>query len=172
MAFLEMLDFKKIRRGLVCLAFILICLGLQNMLLARVSLWGVHALFLPSAALALGFFLGGVHGAAYGLVLGWLADLSSLDSTVTYMVLYAFLGFIGGFLTEFVINRRFFSYMLLSAAALFATAFCQALPLWAFRSTPLGALLPTMLLQTLLSLPFAAAVYFAAKAIAAKRREN
>ena len=172
MPFLELLNMKKIRKALIYLALIFVSLGLQNMLLGRIALWGVHAFIMPAVVVAIGVFEGGVWGAALGLVAGWLTDMTLLDSTATYMVLCAILGFGGGFLTEFFINRRFFSYMLLALAAELIAGCCQVVPLWIFRSTPLGALLPTLLLQTLWSLPFAAAAYFAVKAIAVKRKED
>ena len=172
MEFLELLNMKKIRKGAVYLLCVIVTLSLQNMLLARISFWGVHAIIMPALVVAIGIFEGGVWGAAFGLVAGGLCDMTTLDSTATYMVLYAILGFGGGFLTEFLINRRFFSYMVLTLAALLITGGCQIVPLWIFRSTPLVGLLPTMLLQTVCSLPFAAGIYFAVKAIAVKRKEQ
>ncbi len=172
MEFLELLNMKKIRKAAVYLVCVIVTMSVQNMLLGRLSFWGVHALIMPALVVAIGIFEGGVWGAAFGLVTGWLCDMTSLDSTATYMVLYAILGFGGGFLTEFLINRRFFSYMLLALAAGLITGACQIVPLWIFRSTPLISLLPTMLLQNLWSLPFAAGIYFAVKAIAVKRKEE
>lgn len=168
----ELIDMKKIRKALVYLLCVIVTLGVQNMLLSRLSFWGVHALVMPSLVVAIGAFEGGLWGAAFGLVTGLMCDMSTLDSTATYMVLYALLGFAAGFLTEFFINRRFFSYMLLTLAAGLITAMCQIIPLWIFHSTPLGTLLPTLLLQNIWSLPFAVPVYYAIKSISAKRREK
>ena len=172
MEFIELLNMKKIRKAGIYLLCVIVVLGLQNMLLARISFWGVRALMLPALVVAIGIFEGAVWGTVFGLILGWLSDMSFLDSTATYMVLYAVLGFGSGFLTEFFINRRFFSYMLLTLAAGLITAGCQIVPLWIFHSTPLGGLLPTALLQNFWSLFFAVPVYFAVKAIAQRRKEQ
>lgn len=171
MAFLELLDIKKIRKGLIYLLCVIVSIGLQNLLFARVSFWGVHVMFVPVIVVAIGIFEGGVWGAVFGLICGWLLDMTMLSSTATFLVLFALLGFGAGFLTEFVINRRFFSAMLLSLLALGITAACQIVPLWAFHSTPLGDVLPTAGLQTAVSLPFAVPAYFAVKAISARRKE-
>lgn len=172
MAFLELLDIKKIRKALIYLLCVIVTISLQNMLFSRVEIAGAKPLFVPVIVVAIGIFEGGFWGGMFGLVTGWLFDMTLLDNTVLFMLLFTFLGFASGFLTRFVINRRFFSAMLLSALALFATGVCQIVPLWIFSSTPLGDLMPTLLLQTLWSVPFAAPAYFAVKTISERRREN
>ncbi len=172
MAFLELIDFKKIRKALWYLLCVIITISLQNLLFSRVAIFGVHALFVPVIVIAIGIFEGAVWGAALGLVAGYFCDLTMLESTALFMVLFAVLGFAAGFLTEFLINRRFFSFFVLAIAALLVTAICQIVPLWIFRSTPFLDLLPTVLLQVLWSAPFAVPAYFAVKAISIKRKEE
>ena len=172
MAFLELIDFKKIRKALWYLLCVIITISLQNLLFSRVAIFGVHALFVPVIVIAIGIFEGAVWGAALGLVTGYFCDMTMLESTALFMVLFAVLGFAAGFLTEFLINRRFFSFFVLAIAALLVTAICQIVPLWIFRSTPFLDLLPTVLLQVLWSAPFAVPAYFAVKAISIKRKEE
>ena len=168
----ELIDFKKIRKGLWYTLSVIVTISLQNLLFSRIAIFGVKPYFVPCLVIAIAVFEGGVWGALMGLITGYFCDISLVDNTVLFMVLFAAMGFMAGFLTEFLINRRFFSYMVLTLAALLITGFCQIVPLWIFRSTPLVSLLPTMLMQTLWSLPFAVGIYFAIKAIAVKRKEQ
>jgi len=172
MIFLELIDFKKVRRALWYILCIIVTVALQNLLFGRVVIFGVHPFFVPVIIIAIGVYEGAVWGAAMGLIAGYACDLTMLDSTVLYMVLFAALGFAAGFLTEFIINRRFFSCFVLCLLALLAAGICQIVPLWIFKSTPLGALLPTLLLQVLLGCPFSVPAYFAVKAICTRRRED
>ena len=172
MIFLELIDFKKVRKALWYILCVIISISLQNLLFARVEIFGAKAFFVPVIVIAIGVFEGAVWGASLGILAGYLCDLTVLDSTVMYLVLFAAMGFAAGFLTEFVINRRFFSCFVLSLSALIITAFCQIIPLWVFKSTPLGSIMPTFLLQILWSCPFTLPAYFAVKAINAKKREE
>ena len=169
MAFLELIDFKKIRKALWYILCVIVTISLQNLLFSRVEILGVRAFFVPVIVIAIGVFEGAIWGAALGLLTGWFCDMNMLDSTATFLVLYAALGFASGFLTEFLINRRFFSYFVLAFAGLLITAVCQIVPLWIFKSTPLGDLLPTLLLQLAWSLPFSVPAYFAVKAVSIKK---
>ena len=172
MAFLELIDFKKVRKALWYLLCVAITISLQNLLFSQVEILGVHAFFVPVIVVAIGVFEGAVWGAALGLVAGYFCDITMMESTVLFMVLFAAIGFAAGFLTEFLINRRFFSCFVLCTAALFATAICQIVPLWIFQSTPLGSLLPTLFLQILWSLPFSVPAYLAVKAVSIRRKEE
>ncbi len=172
MAFLELIDFKKIRKALWYILCVIVTVSLQNLLFSRVEILGVKAFFVPVIVIAIGVYEGAVWGAALGLITGWVCDITMLDSTATFLVLFAALGFAAGFLTEFIINRRFFSYFVLSVAALAVTVLCQIVPLWIFKGNPLGSILPTALLQILWSLPFTLPAYFAVKAISIRRKEE
>lgn len=141
-------------------------LVLQNMIVSHFPLFGAKALFVPALVVAIGMFEGGIWGGIIGLLAGLLSDSAFSASTVTFTIVFPVLGFFAGMLAEFVINRRFYSYMLLSLAALGVTALCQIFPLFAFNGAALGDLLKTAAIQTLWSLPFAAPLYPAAKKIA------
>lgn len=168
MAFLDLIDLKKIRRALLYALCVIVTLGLQNMLFCQVELLGVHALFVPVIVVAIGLFEGGVWGCLFGLAAGYFCDMSFSANTALFLVLFAVLGFLSGLLAQFFINRRFYSYMIVAVLALFITPICQIVPLWLFFGTPLGELMPTVCLQTLWSVPFAVPAYFAVKAIAEK----
>lgn len=171
MAFLDLIDLKKIRRALLYALCVIVTLGLQDAVFSRVELLGVRAMFVPVIVVAIGLYEGGVWGCMFGLLTGYLCDMSFSANTALFLVLFAVFGFLAGFLAEFLVNRRFMSYFILAAAALFITPVCQIVPLWIFDGTPLGKLLPTVCLQALWSLPFTVPAYFAARAIAARERE-
>jgi hypothetical protein len=84
-------------------------------------------------------------------------------------LLYPALGFFSGLLGKFLVNKRFFSYLILSAAALALTAACQMFRLLVFDGAPGMALLRTAGLQVLWSLPFSVPAYFACKALSGRR---
>jgi len=168
----ELIDFKKIRKGLWYTLSVIVTISLQNLLFSRIAIFGVKPYFVPCLVIAIAVFEGGVWGALMGLITGYFCDISLVDNTVLFMVLFAAMGFMAGFLTEFLINRRFFSFLVLAFAALFITAVCQIVPLWIFLATPLGQLLPTFILQLLWSLPFSVPAYFAVKAVSIRRKEE
>ena len=168
MAFLELIDFKKIRKALWYILCVIVTLSLQNLLFSQVEIFGTRAFFAVVIVVAIGVFEGAIWGATLGLITGYFCDISMLESTATFAVLFAIVGFAAGFLAEFVINRRFFSYFVLALVALIAATLCQIVPLWIFKSTALGSLLPTALLQIVWSAPFSVPAYFAVKAISTK----
>ena len=136
------------------------------MVFSQIELLGVHALFVPAIVVAIGMYEGGVWGALFGLLAGYICDMSFSANTALFLVLFAVFGFLSGLLADFFVNCRFYSFMIIAALALLITPVCQIIPLWIYDGTPLGALLPTAALQTLWSIPLAAPAYFAVKAIA------
>ena len=165
MTFLDLIDLGRLRKIILYLFVILGGLWLQTGFFSRIAPLGVKPFFLPVIAVAIGLWEGGVWGGILGMLTGLMCDLNLIESTVTYLVLFALFGFAAGLLGQFFINRRFFAAMLISAAALAVTIACQIVPLWIFRSVSIWALFPVMLLQFLWSLPFAMPAYFAAKKI-------
>ena len=105
-----------------------------------------------------------------GLAAGLGCLLSMAGSPVLFLVLLPALGFLAGLLADFLINRRFLSYLLLAALALLLTAVLQALPLWLFRGADPGGLMTVALLQALWALPLAVPCYFLAKGLSARER--
>ena len=168
--FLDLINLDKIRRAVLYLLCVIISLWLQTMVFSRVAPLGVKPFFLPVVIVAIGLWESGVWGAVLGLLTGIYTDMVMAESTVTFLVLFSFYGFASGVLGEFVINRRFVSYMILAALALLFTAACQIVPLWIFRGTALEILLPVALLQAAWGFPLAVPAYFAAKAISGRRR--
>ena len=106
----------------------------------------------------------GVVIAAFGLIAGFLADIS-YDNVALLTVLFPILGFFAGVLTRWYVNASFFAYMCMCFAAFAATAVMQLLQPLYLGSALLPMLMPA-LVQVLWSLPAAAALYFPARAIA------
>jgi hypothetical protein len=161
----DFIDLGKLRRGILYAALLLLFLGFQDLLFSHVTVLGVRSMFVPALVVAVGLFEGGVWGGVFGLFAGLLGDWSFAENTVLFTVLYPVLGFFSGMLAQFVVNRRFFSYFLLSLAALALTAFCQMFRLLFVSGAHYTALLQTAGLQTLWSLPFTVPAYLACKTL-------
>ena len=166
MIFLDLIDLAKIRRAILYLFLIVGALWLQLGFFSRIAPLGVRPFFLPAVAVAIGLWEGGVWGAAFGMLTGFLCDQVMIESTVTYLILFSLLGFAAGVLGQFFINRRFLACFLASAAALAIFAGVEVVPVWIFKGAALGDVLPVAELQILWSLPFIIPCYFGAKAIA------
>lgn len=164
---LDLFNFSKLRRALVYAVYLLLALLLQGVFGSRITLFGVHALFLPAAVVAVGMLENGVWGGLFGLVLGILADAGFVENTVLFTILFALIGFFSGFAAAFLVNRRFFSYLAVSLAALLLTALCQMIGVWASDGVSWCAL-GTVALQALWSMPMAAVLYFPARFIAGR----
>ena len=73
------------------------------------------------------------------------------------------MGFVSGFLGDFFLNKRLFTYCIMGAAALFIAAFAQMFSLLFYKGQSSAALWVTALLQTLWSLPFLFPSYYLCK---------
>ena len=138
--------------------FLFLSLLAQTMVLNRFRILGVCPLVLPAVAVAVGMFEGATWGAVFSLVMGIFADMAFVENTVTFTVLFPTLAFVSGFVSQFFINRRFFAFMGVALAALLATGLVQMLRTAAMDVFSLS-MIPTVLLQTLWSLPFAVLAY-------------
>ncbi len=172
MAFFELINLRKARKAILYLVCIVIAIWLQTMVFSRVVLLGAKPFFLPVVIVAIGLFEGGLWGGMLGLAAGLGCTLSMAGSPVLFLVLLPAFGFFSGLLADFLINRRFVSYLLLAAAALLVTALLQALPLWIFRGADPSPLFTVALLQALWAFPFAVPAYFAAKLLAGRDRDR
>jgi len=162
---LDLINLRKIKRAVLYLAVVLVVLGLQNLLFARIRPLGVAAMFVPAVVVAIGMFEGGLWGAMFGLVTGVLCGMRYSGSLILFAVLFAAFGFFAGLLSKYFVNKRFFSYYALCAAAFIVTAFCQMFRLLFLTDAALLPLLRTGLLQVLWSLVFPVLIYFPVKNI-------
>ena len=172
MAIFELINLRKARKAIVYLLLIVVTVWLQTMVFSRLTLLGVKPFFVPALIVAIGLFEGGVWGGMLGLAAGIGCTLSMVGSPVLFLVLLPVFGFLSGLLADFLINRRFVSYLLLGALALLLTAVLQALPLLLFRGADARMLARVAGLQAVWSLPFLIPAYFAAKLLAVRERDR
>ena len=145
--------------GLYLLAFLL----LQNVIFSHIAPLGVRAMFMPALVVAVALFEGGRTGGLFGLAAGIVCDLFFSSQTVLFTVLFPVMGFAVGFLVDFFLNRRFFAYAVMAAAALFVSAAAQMFGLLVYKGQNSFALWWTAILQTLWSLPFIFPAYYICK---------
>lgn len=176
--FLDLINWEKLKRGVLYGVYLLIVLGVQHLLLAHVAVLDVRAMILPVAVVAVGLFEGGMWGGVFGLFAGLFGDMIFAENTVIFTVLFPVAGFFSGMLAEFVMNKSFMPYFFLSLAALILTAAVQMLRVALIGNLELTAiftaqsflpLLKTAGLQVLWSLPFSVPLYFPCRALGRRR---
>ena len=59
----DLVNFQKIKRALLYALYMSLVLLVQDALFSNISIFGVRAMFVPAAAVAVGMFEGGVWGA-------------------------------------------------------------------------------------------------------------
>lgn len=154
----DLINFAKIRRAAAYAVYILVVLLFQNLFFSELRILGVRAMFVPAAIVAVGMYEGAVWGCMFGLFTGVLCDMS-FGSTVTFTALLPVAGFFSGMLFERTVNRSFFAYMCMSAAAVLLVGFGQMFGLLILMGQSPAALLRTLLLQTLWAVLPAAVIY-------------
>lgn len=156
---------NRIRRGVLFFLVLMLFLLMQDVVLSHIALLGVRAMFLPALVVAVGHFEGGWRGGLFGLLAGVFQDLSGTEISLFFTLLYPLMGFVAGFLTEFLLNRHFYVYCLFAVSALFLVAFFQMFPLLLSHGENAGALWKTCILQTLWSIPYLLPAYYAVNAL-------
>lgn len=149
----------KIKRLLKYALYLFLALVVQDMLFTQVRIFGICPMVLPAVAVAVGMFEGASFGAIFALVMGIFADMAYIENTVTFTLLFPALAFASAFVAQFFVNRRFFAFMGVAFAALLVTALIQMMKAFAVGGWT-WAFVPTVLLQTLWSIPPAALAYF------------
>ena len=135
-----------------------LALVVQNMLLSQVRPMGICPMILPAVAVSVGMFAGAGGGVVFSLIMGLLADLAFVETTVLFTVLLPLIAFGAALVSEFFINRRFFAFMGITFAASAFTALMQMLATFAGDAWS-TELVKTAVLQTLWSMPFSAVAY-------------
>ncbi|MDO4974432.1 MAG: hypothetical protein Q4E38_09510 [Eubacteriales bacterium] len=152
---LSRIDGKRVLRYAL---YMFLSLLAQTMVLNRVRILGVCPMMLPAVAVAAGMFEGATWGSVFSLIMGIFADMAFIENTVTFTVLFPALAFVSGFVSQFFINRRFFAFMGAALGALLITGIVQMLRTAAMDAFS-ASMIPTVLLQTLWSLPLSALAY-------------
>ena len=149
---------KSISKLLQYALYMLIVLVFQNMLFSNIRPLGVCCMFLPAAGVAVAMFEGTTYGAVFALILGIFADMAYVENSYMFTMLFPAIAFFAGFMCQFFVNRRFFAFMFLSAAALLVTAAVQAVSVLIVSGFSFS-IIWTALLQTLWSIPVSALCY-------------
>ena len=167
----DLINPERIRRAVIYALILLSAHMLQGLVLSHATVFGVRPMFLPAVAVAIGVFEGGTWGGMFGLLSGLMLDTAFAETTVLFTVLFPIIGYCSGMLAYFFVNRKFFSYVCVSFAALLITAAAQAVRPVVFLDASAADAAFVAVMQALLSLPFAAAVYFPVKSLAGKKPE-
>ena len=162
----DLIDLSKLRRAVIYALLMLVLFAVQDLLVARITIQGVHALFIPAAVIAVGLFDGGLWGGFLGLAVGFFADMGYPEHVCMFTVLFAAAGFFAGVLGKYLLHKGFFSYITLFILMLAVITFCQMFRFLFFTDTDSRAVLRTGLIQLLWSIPWAVPVYFPCKSIA------
>ena len=178
---LDLIDLSKLRRAIVYGLLLAVLFILQNLIVARITVFGVHALIVPAAVVAVGLFEDGLWGGLVGLAAGYFTDMAFTGNIVLFTVLLPAAGFMAGALGKYMLHRGFMSYMTMALLVLALAAFCQMFRFLfladadtkTFHALYLGGsaawrVLRTGLIQTLWSLVWAVPIYFPCKFIASK----
>lgn len=148
-----------VKRVLYYVLYMFLALVCQNMIFPQFRIFGICPMALPAVAVAVGMFEGATWGSVFALVMGVFADMSFVENTTMFTVLFPAIAFASGFISQFFINRRFFAYMFTAFAALVVTAVVQMVKLSLIDGWTADMLL-TVLLQAIISLPPAVLAYF------------
>ena len=141
---------------------------MQDLLAARIPLWGVRPMMIPAAVVAIGLYEGGLWGGFLGLAAGFFFDMGYIEQTVLFTILLAVIGFFSGVLGKYLLHKGFLSYMALVLAAMLLLTGAQMIPFLFFTDTRDAAVWKTGLVQILWSLPWAIPVFFPCRAIASR----
>ena len=165
---LDLIDLSKLRRAIVYALTLAIVFAVQDLLAARVPLWGVRPMMIPAAVVAIGLYEGGLWGGFLGLAAGFFFDMGYIEQTVLFTILLAVIGFFAGVLGKYLLHKGFLSYMALVLAAMLLLTGAQMIPFLFFTDTRDAAVWKTGLVQILWSLPWAIPVFFPCRAIASR----
>lgn len=164
---LDLIDLSKLRRAIVYALVLAVVFIFQDLLVARLPLFGVRAMMIPAAVVAIGLFEGGAWGGFIGLAAGYLMDRGYTEQTVLFLILFTAIGFFSGVLGKYLFHKGFVSYLVLTTAAMLLISAAQVFRFLFFTDTSAWAVWRTGLLQILWSIPWAIPIYFPCKAIAA-----
>lgn len=165
---LDLIDLSKLRRAIVYAVILAVVFAVQDLLVARIPLWGVRPMMIPAAIVAIGLFEGAPWGGLLGLAAGFFFDMGYIEQTVLFTVLLTLIGFFAGVLGKYFFHKGFWSYIVLVLAAMILISAAQMIPFLFFTDTRDATVWRVGLIQTLWSLPWAIPVYFPCRAIAVR----
>lgn len=162
---LDVINIEKVRRGIIYAAIMLIVLTVQELLLSRITIFGVRAMIVPIFPVAVGLLQGGMWGMGFGLACGLLCDAMFAENLVLFTMIFPVIGFLATAAERFLVSRELVSFFALSLVALFFTAFAQLVKTFIFFDASILPMLRVAVLQTLYSLPFVFILYYPCRAL-------
>lgn len=162
----DLINLSKVRRTIVYAVFLIILFVIQDLLLGRITLFGIHAMIIPAAVVGVGLFDGASWGGFFGLAAGFFCDLGYPDQLFLFTVLFAAGGFFSGVMGQYFLHKGFLSYLFLFFLLMAATTFCQMFHFLFFTDTRSWPVFRTGLIQILWSFPWIIPIYFPCKTIA------
>lgn len=147
---------------------LLLLFVLQSMVFSRLRIMSVAPLIMPMAVIGVGLFEGATWGGGFGIAAGVLCDLSYSETSVFFTVLLTILGMAVGLLSEYVLTKGLFSYLLCCLLSLVIIAFLQMFGFLVFQRVDIQSLLQVGIIQTLYSLIFSVPTYYLTKIVSRK----
>ena len=162
---LEIIDLDKLRRGILYTLIMLAVLAVQEMVLSRISLFGVKAFIVPIFPVAVAVLQGGWWGLGFSLACGMLCDTMLAETRVLFTMLLPALAFMATAAEKFLISRRLVAVFTASVCALFLTAFMQGLRVVVLYDAQFLPVLRSAVLQVIYGVPFIFPIYYACRAL-------
>lgn len=166
--FVDLFHTKKLRLAFVYILFLILVLFLQDTVLARMTVFGVKMMFIPAAIAAVGVHEGGFRGGLFGLLAGFLCDMTFTENTVLFTLLFPAIGFAAGMAADFMMNRSYIAYLFIAAACIVVTGCIQMIRVLVLQPSAVFYCLLIVVAQMLVSMPMAAVLYFPVEQIASR----
>lgn len=166
--FVDLFHTKKLRLAFVYILFLILVLFLQDTVLARMTVFGVKMMFIPAAIAAVGVHEGGFRGGLFGLLAGFLCDMTFTENTVLFTLLFPAIGFAAGMAADFMMNRSYIAYLFTAAACIVVTGCIQMIRVLVLQPSAVFYCLLIVVAQMLVSMPMAAVLYFPVEQIASR----
>ena len=166
----DLINWGKLRKALLYGALLLAGLGVQTLVLSHIPVLGVRAAFVPALVVFMAMYEGPVWGCMYGLAAGLLYD-GATGCTVLHTCVLPLLGFTGGFLSQFFLNRRTFACVCMAFAGLLACSLAEGGRLLLRGDGP-WSILWVGLLQSVWGMFPAMAFYYPLRSLGRKKPED
>ena len=160
----------KIIKALLYVPYLLIAYLLQATVFTHLPVFGIMPLILPVAVVGVAVNEGSVAGGIFGIFAGILCDVALNEPVMSFVVMLPIVGLVVGILAETMLSGGFPSLVLCSFGALIFCAIFQMAPLLLYEGAGFGALIATMIKQTVYSIFFTIPVFYASRAISRTKR--
>ncbi|MGE4353980.1 MAG: hypothetical protein AB7D36_07845 [Oscillospiraceae bacterium] len=162
---LDVINLDKVRRGILYTLIMFLVLAAQEIVLSRITIFGVRAMIVPIFPVAVGLLQGGMWGMGFGLACGILCDTMFAENLVMFTILLPCLGFLATAAERFLISRKLVAFFAASTAALAVTAIAQVMRTFLLFNAEMIPMLRVAGLQVLYSIPFIFPLYYPCRAL-------